>query len=210
MQPSARSTSSVGQRADWLKATWVGMPAGPARKNVVHLFVVDGGDIPLRDRVGQRWRMHGRHVGVQQAAAREFAKDRHDPAGAMHVFDVVLRRVRRDLAQLRHAPRQRDRCRPCRSRPRLPARRPAGAGWCWSNRPSRCPGSSRSRTPRTWRCRAARRWRLPRRTSDGRAPPRCGPPAGTVARDRNGWPPRCRCPAATGPALRSGSSSNWR
>ncbi len=32
MQPSARSTSRVGQRVAWLKATWVGMPAGPARK----------------------------------------------------------------------------------------------------------------------------------------------------------------------------------
>ena len=50
--------------------------------------------------------MHGGDVRVQQAATRELAEDRHDPAGAMHVLDVVLLRVRRDLAQLRHALRQ--------------------------------------------------------------------------------------------------------
>ena len=36
----------------------------------------------------------------------ELAQDRHDAAGAVHVLHVVLRRARRDLAQLRHAPRE--------------------------------------------------------------------------------------------------------
>jgi hypothetical protein len=34
--------------------------------------------------------------------------------------------------------------------------------------------------------------------------------AGTGPCGRRAWPARCRCPAATGPALRSGSSSSWR
>ena len=34
MQPSARSSSRLGQRVFWLNAVWVGMPAGPALKKV--------------------------------------------------------------------------------------------------------------------------------------------------------------------------------
>ena len=30
MHPAARSSSRLGQRVSWLKAVWVGMPAGPA------------------------------------------------------------------------------------------------------------------------------------------------------------------------------------
>ena len=50
--------------------------------------------------------MHGRHVGVQQAATGQRAEDAEDAAGAVHVFHVVLLDVRRDLAQLRHLARQ--------------------------------------------------------------------------------------------------------
>ena len=69
----------------------------------MHLVVVDLGDIPLRDGVGQGACVHGGCIGVQQAATCQFAEDGHDAASTVHVFDVVLGRVRCHLAQLRHA-----------------------------------------------------------------------------------------------------------
>ncbi|CAM2160612.1 hypothetical protein PT2222_80196 [Paraburkholderia tropica] len=72
----------------------------------LHGCVVGAHDVPLVERVLERRRMHGRHVGVQLAGAVEFAEDRHDAARAMHVFDVVLVRVRRNLAELRHDARE--------------------------------------------------------------------------------------------------------
>ncbi|MNV42547.1 hypothetical protein D3C71_1342260 [compost metagenome] len=78
--------------------------AGRARLvELVDGMVLRLGDIPLRDGSAQRAAMHGGHVGMQQSTACELAEDGHDAAGAMHVFDVVLLRVRRHLAQLRHA-----------------------------------------------------------------------------------------------------------
>ncbi|MNN71869.1 hypothetical protein D3C81_1878490 [compost metagenome] len=67
-------------------------------------LVLGLGDIPLRDGRAERAAMHGGYVGMQQATACELTEDGHDAARAVHVFDVVLRRVRRHLAQLRHAP----------------------------------------------------------------------------------------------------------
>ncbi|KPY72918.1 Two component transcriptional regulator, winged helix family [Pseudomonas savastanoi pv. fraxini] len=72
----------------------------------VHGFVVSLGDVPFGDAFGQGLAVHGRQVGVQQAATGQLAKDAEDPARAVHVFHVVLLDVRRDLAQLRHLARQ--------------------------------------------------------------------------------------------------------
>ena len=49
--------------------------------------------------------MYGRHVGVQQAGAIEFAEDAVNAACAMHVFDMVFVGHWRDLAQARHLAR---------------------------------------------------------------------------------------------------------
>ena len=43
------------------------------------------------------WAVHGGHVGVQLACAVQLAQDAVDAAGAVHVFDVVLVGVGRDL-----------------------------------------------------------------------------------------------------------------
>jgi hypothetical protein len=50
--------------------------------------------------------VHGGHVGVQLAGAVQLTQDGHDAAGAVHVLNVVLVGVGRDLAQLRHDARQ--------------------------------------------------------------------------------------------------------
>ena len=47
--------------------------------------------------------VYGWQVGADKFRARQFGEDVHDAARAVHVFDVVLRRVRRDFAQLRDA-----------------------------------------------------------------------------------------------------------
>src|SRR5690606_24464562 len=73
----------------------------------VYGFVRGLGDVPLGDALSQRLAVYGGHVGVQQAAAGQFAEDGEDAASAVHVFHVVLLDVRRNLAQLRHLARQR-------------------------------------------------------------------------------------------------------
>ena len=50
--------------------------------------------------------MNCRQIVVDQSAAVEFTKDRHDAASAMHIFHMDVRLGRRHLAQHRHAPRQ--------------------------------------------------------------------------------------------------------
>ena len=50
--------------------------------------------------------VHGRHVGADEFCTRQLGEDVHDAARAVHVFDVVLRRVWRDFAQLRNAARE--------------------------------------------------------------------------------------------------------
>ena len=45
-------------------------------------------------------------VAVDEAGALEFAEDRHDAAGAMHVFQMHVGNGGRDLAEHRHAARQ--------------------------------------------------------------------------------------------------------
>jgi hypothetical protein len=140
----------------------------------------------------------------QQAGTGQLAQDGHDAAGAVHVFDVVLVGHRRHLAQAGHLARDAvdvghgevD---------RLPALRPAGAARCWWSRPWRRPGSWRSRRP-WWRCCAAGRSRRPARSGAWPVRRSGGRRAGTAPCGRR----VARCPAATGPALRSGSSSSWR
>src|SRR5450830_525494 len=75
---------------------------GTGLEEGVHRFIAGLGDVPLGDALGQGLAVHGRQVGVQQAATGQFAEDAEDPAGAVHVFHMVLLDVRRDLAQLRH------------------------------------------------------------------------------------------------------------
>jgi hypothetical protein len=154
--------------------------------------------------------VHRRQRGVEQAGARQFAEDGDDAAGAVHVFDVVLVRHRRHLAQAGHLARDAVDVGHREFDARLRGRRPAGAARCWWSRPSRRPAPSRSRRRPWWRCcaagpsnRPARSGAWPVRRSGGRR-------AGTVPCGRRGWRGWCRCPAAPGPAPRSGSSSSSR
>src|SRR5690606_24696678 len=75
-------------------------------EELVHGRIIGLGDVPLGDGFGHARAVHGRHVGVQQAAAGQFTEDGEDAAGAVHVFHVVLLDVRRHLAQLRYFARQ--------------------------------------------------------------------------------------------------------
>ena len=50
--------------------------------------------------------MHHPDVAIEEAGAVELAQNAHHPAGAMNVLDMHVRHGRRDLAQTRHAARQ--------------------------------------------------------------------------------------------------------
>ncbi|MCY1172314.1 hypothetical protein D9M73_124470 [compost metagenome] len=75
-------------------------------EEVVHGFVGGLGDVPLGDGFFHAAAVHGRQLGVQQAATGQRTEDAEDPAGTVHVFHVVLLDVRRDLAQLWHVARK--------------------------------------------------------------------------------------------------------
>ncbi len=68
----------------------------------MYRFVLGLGDVPLGDTFSHGAAVYGGHVGMQQTATGQFAKDGENAAGAVHVFHVVLLDVRCDLAQLRH------------------------------------------------------------------------------------------------------------
>ena len=80
-------------------------PAGRRAEEFFHRFVTGQSYIPLRERIAQGRAVYRFGIGVQQAGAIQFAQDRRDAAGAMHVFHVVFG-VGRDLAQGRHMARQ--------------------------------------------------------------------------------------------------------
>ena len=202
MQPSARSTSRLGQRAVLAERDLRGHAAGAGHVERLDGFVTGAGDVPLIERVFQRGGVHGGHVGVQHAGALELAEDRHDAARAVHVFDVVLVGIGRDLAQLRHDARQAVDVVHREVALALPARRPANAGWCWSSRPSRCRGviafSKRLEAPP----RAAGRRVVLLVVAAGEFDDAAPGLARRGARGRRGWPAPCRCRAARGRALR--------
>ncbi|MPM91365.1 hypothetical protein SDC9_138493 [bioreactor metagenome] len=73
---------------------------------VAHGLVLRAHDVPLLQRILHGLGMHRGHIGVQLAGAVQLAQDGHDAAGAVYVFDVVLGRVGRHLAQLGHDARE--------------------------------------------------------------------------------------------------------
>ncbi|KXW57067.1 hypothetical protein FEMY_24140 [Ferrovum myxofaciens] len=80
-------------------------PARRSAKQLMHCPVVAAADIILLDRRAHRRAVHRWQRCVQQAGACQFAQNRNDAAGTVHVFDVELVRHRRHLAQARHVAR---------------------------------------------------------------------------------------------------------
>ena len=64
-------------------------------------------DVPVAQCLAKVGTVNCWAVQVEQISPSEFSEDGHDAAGAVHVFHVVERRARCDLAQLRNFARQR-------------------------------------------------------------------------------------------------------
>ncbi len=91
----------------WLKAVCVGTPPGRGHEEAFRtLSLVVRLDVPVVEGWPSvsAWTVGYRRV--EQAGALEFAEDRHDAAGAVHVLHVDVGDRRRDLAEARHAARQ--------------------------------------------------------------------------------------------------------
>ncbi len=58
--------------------------------------------IPLIQGGFQGVGVHGRARGIEQTRAVEFAQNRHNATGAVHVFNMVFRRIRGHFTKLRH------------------------------------------------------------------------------------------------------------
>ena len=72
----------------------------------VHFRVVGGHHVPLCNGFGHSGGVNGADVAMEQAAAMQFTKDRHDAASAVHVFHVNIRFCRGNFGQARNLARQ--------------------------------------------------------------------------------------------------------
>ena len=64
-------------------------------------------DVPTMQGIAEAGTVHCWAVQVEQVSPSELSEDSHDPTGAVHVFHMVERCARCDLAQLRNFTRQR-------------------------------------------------------------------------------------------------------
>jgi hypothetical protein len=78
------------QRRFCENATWVGHTTGRGLEEFMNTLLGLRHDVPARNRLGHAGAVHGRHLGVQQAAASELTQDAHDAARTMHVLDVHI------------------------------------------------------------------------------------------------------------------------
>ena len=71
-------------------------------------FVPGGGsgDVPAIQRLAQGFTVDGANLAMQQSGPIQFAQNGDHSTRSMHIFHVVVRGGRRDLAQVRHLPRQ--------------------------------------------------------------------------------------------------------
>ena len=81
-------------------------PAGCGKKQFVSLLARGTGtDIPFGKPFVQRIRMNRMNVLVQQPGTVQLTQQRGDTARTVHMLNVILRRVRRDLRQTGHMAR---------------------------------------------------------------------------------------------------------
>ena len=76
--------------------------AGSCFETLDGMGVFRVGHVPFFNRVFQRRRVDGVHVGVQFACFVQFFQDGENAAGAMHVFHVVVVVVWRGFADARY------------------------------------------------------------------------------------------------------------